>query len=176
MQDNDSAQVMDRVNQSEKKSYSKRQYKKLLVVGLFVLAGGLVTLAIMTERLAIAFIPQTRAQIVADVCTTDDITKFNTSIQQDYDAFRALMKDIEERSNYKDDASCVFMEYKYFHEELQYSKAVEMANRFKELVNRGHYGSNQINYDQSIATIDNMIDVMRSLPDGKNIDGAGDDN
>lgn len=169
MQDNDNAETINETSQSEKRSGSKSwiRRKSALIIGGIALLVVVVAVGILTKRIALALLPGTKATVITEICSDSDIAKFNTLIRNDYDSLGILMKDIETRPNYKNDTSCVFMEYRYFYGELQYSKAVEMANRYKELINSGSYSNSKISIDQSISTLDRTLEVIRTLPDGQ---------
>jgi hypothetical protein len=129
MQENENAEVLPTQGSIRKRSKKSRLQRRLVVIGLTsVVLVGLVVAGLLTKRFAVALTPNTHAVVVTTVCAPEDITKFNTLIQKDYTAFQTHMKDITSRSHYTDDASCVFMAYRYFLEELQYSKAIG-ANR-----------------------------------------------
>lgn len=156
-----------------KKHHTKQALIIWYLLGGVVIAG--VVAGFVTNRLAVTFAPNTKVVAVRTVCTTEDIQKFNTLIQSDYEAFKTHMQEIATRTGSSSDSSCVFMLYRYHYEQLEYSKAVEQAERFKALVESGHFSNNLIRYDQSLANLEDMIEYMKSLQDGQSITGGEED-
>lgn len=146
---------------------------------IWCLLGGVVVAGVVagfvTHRLAVTFAPNTKVVAVRTICTAEDIQKFNTLIQSDYEAFKTHMQEIAARPSSDSDPSCVFMLYRYHYEQLEYSRAVEQAERFRTLVESGHFSNNLIRYDQSLVNLEDMIEYMKSLQDGQSTIGGEED-
>lgn len=179
MQENDNAEFISETGRSEKKPRSKLGARKKAVwiaVGAVGVVG-LIVVGILTQRFALAFMPHSRAQVVTEVCTIEDINKFNTiRISYNVDEINKLISDIAGRNNQNDDVNCVFIQYVSFYGQREYTKASEKAIRIRELVNKGRSIDSRIVGAQDIATIERYITSAEGLKDGRAVDDDGTEN
>lgn len=145
--------------------------KTFIILGVGVLVLGLIAAALMTKRLAIAFMPNTKAQVVVEVCTSNDITNFNTNFAND--DFSKTVEEIRGRASQQNDINCLFIQYKYFSDRRIYTKAEETVVRIRELVNKGSAIDSRFKGLEAIDTMEQYVQETKSLPDGRASDDDG---
>ena len=152
---------------SKPKQRTGKSKQVMIAGGVVVLIA--VALGVATQRIAIAVLPHTKAQVVAQVCTADDIAKFNATFGGS--GFKATAESITGRAGHESDASCAYMEYSYYMQSYNYTKARQAAARLESLVANGHYVNTAINLPQSMGEIKQAITKTEGAADGKSTAG-----
>ena len=119
---------------SSKPKQRKGKSKKIMIAGGAALLIA-VALGVATQRIAIAVLPHTKAQVVAQVCTAEEVAKFNDTLGGA--SFKETLENIATRAGHESDASCSYMEYSYYMQSYNYTKARQAAERLESLVANG---------------------------------------
>lgn len=169
MQDNDNevTTTTEAHHKSKETQFNKKKVK-VITLGCIVLLVCLLVVGVLTKRIAIAFMPNSSARVVSEVCGTSDIDNFNTNFTNE--DFNKTIEAIEKRAGYNNDANCVYMQYRYYYDRLQYTKARDRATRVEELINAGNFIDSRFAGLQNLAMIQQSIDAIKDISDGKSVD------
>ena len=151
--------------------------KPIIGILAILLVAGLICAGILTKRIAVAVMPNTKAMILTEVCHADDIAEFNKYSQGASVSLEPLAKEVAARSNYKNDPTCVYIEYIYLRATYKYSDAVTRGEQLLKMMAQGYYTSNALYSTESISSksIESDLQLMRTLRDGKPMIGGTDD-
>jgi hypothetical protein len=95
-----------------------------------------------------------------EACDSEVVTRWNqvlTSFERDSEAELAIIKDIESREGYFDNATCVYIGIRYYLRENNIERATEYYARYDELVNDGEYASGKLYDAMAIVLLEQQL-------------------
>lgn len=134
--------------------------KKLgVIIGLGAVALA-VAAAIATVLLGYVYIgvkqPEQTTTLRYVVCGDSEVNSFNEKMTST-DSLQSLISEVEKKSHYQDDPTCLVMAYYYYasgNTGSDNGKVDDLYNRIRDLANSGSYASSKLSVSSSLTQLD----------------------